>query len=173
MLNKVIQIGNLTRDPETRVTQNGSTVCSFTIAVNSTWEKEGTLFLDVTTWNKTAETCQKYLQKGSKVAIDGRLKMDKWVDQLGVAKTKITAIAESVRFLGRPESQENQQNATQNAQASNPSAEPVNPPTSEAPALPPPQTTQTAPAPEPQGLSEPGVQEENAFGDIPDEDIPF
>ena len=170
MLNKVIQIGNLTRDPELRVLQNGSSVCTFTLAVNSSWEKEPTLFLDVSAWNKTGETCQKFLKKGSKVAIDGRLKLEKWVDQLGVSKSKISAVAENVRFLNHPNNQDEQQSATQNAQASSQEAEPVNPP-SVSESKPPIQKQRN----EPEGLSEPNPSlgaDEEVFGEFP-EDIPF
>jgi single-strand DNA-binding protein len=98
-MNKVIQIGNLTRDPESRVTKEGNQLCRFAIAVNSTWKNEDVLFLDVTCWNKTAENVVKFLKKGSKVAVEGRLKLESWVDKLGDKRSKICLVAESVEFL--------------------------------------------------------------------------
>lgn len=98
-MNKVIQIGNLTRDPESRVTKEGNQLCRFSIAVNSTWKNEDVLFLDVTCWNKTAENVVKFLKKGSKVAVEGRLKLESWVDKLGDKRSKICLVGESVEFL--------------------------------------------------------------------------
>ncbi|MFA5478983.1 MAG: single-stranded DNA-binding protein [Candidatus Muiribacteriota bacterium] len=73
-MNTVTLIGNLTRDPETRTTDNGTSVTSFTIAVNTGWgDNKKTAFIPIKAWSKTAESCSKYLTKGAKVAITGRI----------------------------------------------------------------------------------------------------
>ena len=164
-MNKIIQIGNLTRDPESRVIPSGKTVCSFTIAVNSNWGKEEVLFLDITSWNKTAENCQKYLKKGSKVAVEGRLRMEKWEDKQGNQRNKISAVADNVTFLP------NAEQATHDAKRATGTPEPFAP-----------TSTETAPAPqsksnEPEALSAPGGDSsgEDIWSGTSDEidDVPF
>lgn len=105
--NKVLLIGNLTKDPELRYTQSGEPVCSFTLAVNKTWKKDGkehkdVLFIKVTTWRKQAENCAEYLKKGSPVFIEGELKENRWTDKETNAKrSKIEVTASRVQFLGQ------------------------------------------------------------------------
>jgi single-strand DNA-binding protein len=103
--NKVILIGNLTRDPELRYTPSGSAVCDIGLAVNRRFlvagqEKEEACFIDIVVWAKQAESCGKYLQKGSPVLIEGHLKNDNWEDKDGKKKTRMRVVAERVQFLG-------------------------------------------------------------------------
>ena len=104
--NKVILIGNLTRDPDLRTTQNGTAICELGLAVNRRWrdqagrDQEETTFVDVTAWNKTAENCAQYLQKGAPVLVEGRLHLEQWEDRNGGGKrSKISVVAEIVQFL--------------------------------------------------------------------------
>jgi len=103
--NKVILIGNLTRDIELRYTTKGQAVARIGLAVNS-WKKsddgkEDTLFIDVDAWEKLAERCKEYLSKGSQILVEGRLKLDTWDDkETGQKRSKIFVIASDIRFLG-------------------------------------------------------------------------
>lgn len=103
-LNKVMLIGNLTRDPELRYTTSGAAVCELGLAVNRKYvmnnqEKEETTFIDIIVWNKQAESCSKYLQKGKSVFIEGRLKLDNWETKDGEKRSKMRVVAERVQFL--------------------------------------------------------------------------
>ncbi len=107
--NKVILVGNLTRDPELRYTPKGTAVCRMGVAVNRTWKneagetKEEVTFVDVDTWGRTAENCGQYLRKGAPALFEGRLKLDTWTDkQTNAPRSKLGVIAEIVQFLGRP-----------------------------------------------------------------------
>ena len=104
--NKVILIGNLTRDPDIRQTQNGTAVCSLDLAVNRRWrdatgnDQDEVCFVPVTAWSKTAENCAQYLTKGSPVMVEGRLKLDQWEDrQTGEKRSRLSVVAENVQFL--------------------------------------------------------------------------
>jgi single-strand DNA-binding protein len=103
--NKIILIGNLTKDPELRYTPQGTPVASFRIAVNSKYKqsdevKQETLFIDNVIFGKQAESCSKYLNKGSSVLVEGRLQERRW-ESNGQQKSKFEVIAQSVRFLSR------------------------------------------------------------------------
>lgn len=107
--NKVIITGNLTRDPELRVTPKGTSICQFGIAINRTFKDESgatrddTTFVDIEAWGKTGELIAKYLEKGSQALIEGRLKLDQWEDkQSGQKRSKLKVVAEGVQFLGSP-----------------------------------------------------------------------
>lgn len=106
MLNKVVLIGRLTRDPETRYTQSGDPICSFTVAVdrnftNAQGQKEAD-FLPVVTFRKLAETCSKYLAKGRLVAVAGSIRTRSYEAKDGTGKRYVTEInADEVRFLER------------------------------------------------------------------------
>lgn len=109
-LNKVMLIGNLTRDPEVRYTPKGSAVCDIGLAVNRSYvtdngEKvEEVTFVDITLWNKTAELAGKYLHKGRPVYIEGRLQMDTWEDrQTGQKRQRLKVIGDQMQFLGSPQ----------------------------------------------------------------------
>ncbi len=106
--NKVILIGNLTRDPEVRYTPSGSAVTDIGLAVNRTWfdkqsnsRKEDTTFVDVTLWGRTAEIAGEYLSKGRPVLIEGRLQLDSWDDrETGKKRTKLKVVGEQMTMLG-------------------------------------------------------------------------
>lgn len=103
-MNKVILIGNLTRDPELRTTRSGTSVCSFTIAVNRNYtdangERQAD-FITVQTWRGLAENCAQYLGKGRKVAVVGSLQSRTYEDKDGNKRTVSEVIAAEVEFLG-------------------------------------------------------------------------
>jgi single-strand DNA-binding protein len=105
-LNKVMLIGNLTRDPDVRYTPKGSAVADLGIAVNRTYMTESnermqeTTYIDVVVWSHLAELAGKYLHKGRAVFIEGRLQMDTWVDKATDQKrTKLRVVADNLQFL--------------------------------------------------------------------------
>jgi single-strand DNA-binding protein len=104
--NKVLLMGNLTRNPELRSTANGTAVCSFGLAVNRKYKqgdewKEDVCFVDITVWGKQAENCAEYLSKGSAAFIDGRLHLNSWTTESGEKRSKLEVVAENVQFLSR------------------------------------------------------------------------
>lgn len=106
--NRVILMGNLTRDPEVRFLDSGMAVASFGLAVNRKWKKDGETkeevsFFDCEAWGKTAEICGEYLAKGRPVLIDGRLKQERWEDDGGNKRQKIKVVINEVQFLGSRE----------------------------------------------------------------------
>lgn len=112
--NKVILMGNLTRDPELKYTPSGTAVASFAIAVNSGWgENERVDFFDVETWKKSAENCEKYLSKGSRVLVDGKLVQDRWETEEGNKRSRVKITAFSVQFLNTRDGDGGGSNATQ------------------------------------------------------------
>ena len=105
--NKVILLGNLTRDPEVRYTPKGSAVTDIGLAVNRVYTPEGgekreeVTFIDITLWGRTAEIAGEYLKKGRPVLIEGRLQLDTWDDkQSGQKRSKLKVIGESMQLLG-------------------------------------------------------------------------
>ena len=109
--NKVILLGNLTRDPEVRYTPKGSAVTDLGIAVNRQYtlengeKREEVTFVDVTFWGRTAEVAGEYLKKGRPVFIEGRLQLDTWDDkQSGQKRSKLKVIGETMQMLGGPRS---------------------------------------------------------------------
>ena len=101
-MNKVILIGNLTRDPETHTTHSGQTYCAFTLAVNRHKRPDGTQeadFFSVTAWRQLGELCQKYLAKGRKACVEGSIQMRTYEGQGGVKRLAVDIIADSVEFL--------------------------------------------------------------------------
>src|SRR6187399_953363 len=106
-LNKVLLLGNVTRDPEVRYTPKGSAVCDLGVAVNRSYttdngeKREETTFVDVTLWGRTAEVAGEYLKKGRPVFIEGRLQLDTWDDkQSGQKRSKLRVIGETMQLLG-------------------------------------------------------------------------
>jgi len=107
--NKVILVGNLTRDPELRYTQKGTAIAKIGLAVNRVWtneageKKEEVTFVDVDVFGRTAENVGQYMRKGRPILIEGRLRLDQWDDkQTGQKKSKLGVVAETVQFLGSP-----------------------------------------------------------------------
>jgi single-strand DNA-binding protein len=113
-LNKVLLIGNLTRDPELRYTPQGTAVSNLRIAVNRNFKdrngenKQETCFINVVTWSNLAEVCNQYLNKGRPVFVEGILQSRNWQDAQGNKRTVIEVRAERVQFLDRkPKSDSN------------------------------------------------------------------
>src|SRR3954463_3827931 len=106
-INRVVLVGNLTRDPELRHTPSGTAVCSLRLAVN-TRRKDGATgewtekpnYFDVTVWGAQGESCAQYLAKGRPVAIDGRLEWREWEAQDGSKRQAVEIVADNVQFLG-------------------------------------------------------------------------
>lgn len=105
--NKVILLGNLTRDPELRYTPKGTAVARLGLAVNRTYKtdsgetKEEVTFVDVDAWSKQAELISQYLRKGSPIFVEGRLKLDQWDDkQTGQKRSTLRVVLENFQFVG-------------------------------------------------------------------------
>jgi single-strand DNA-binding protein len=105
--NKVILLGNLTRDPEVRYTPKGTAVAELGMAVNRVYtaengeKREETTFVDVTLWGRTAEIAGEYLKKGRPVFIEGRLQLDSWEDKTsGQKRSKLKVVGEGLQLLG-------------------------------------------------------------------------
>jgi single-strand DNA-binding protein len=153
-LNKVFLIGNLTRDPELRVTPKGTPICQFGIAVNRQYKddsgatRDETTFVDIEAWGKQGELVAKYLGKGSQCMVEGRLKLDQWEDKAsGQKRSRLKVVLDNVQFLGAPRG---------SGASAPPSSDDVDQtPAAERPAPPP---RRAAPAPAPDNL---------------DEDVPF
>lgn len=104
--NKVILMGNLTRDPELRVTNTGLSICKLSLAVNRTYttkegdSKDETTYVDIDAFGRQAETLSKYLQKGRPIMVEGRLKLDQWETNEGQKRSKLGVILENFQFIG-------------------------------------------------------------------------
>ena len=101
MLNRVILIGRLTRDPELRYTPNGTAVTSFTVAVNRKFKREEADFIPIVVWTKLAELCANYLSKGRLVAVEGRMQVRTYEAQDGQKRWVTEVIGDDVRFLDK------------------------------------------------------------------------
>lgn len=104
-LNKVLIMGRLTRDPQTRTTPSGQTVGELSMALNRTYkqgeqQRDEVTFVNVTVWGKSADACAKCIAKGSLVLVEGRLKLDQW-EKDGQKRSKLGVVAEGVQFLDR------------------------------------------------------------------------
>lgn len=106
--NRVVLVGNLTRDPQVRYTPSSTAVCEIGLAVSRQWfdkqsnsRKEETTFVDVTLWGRTAEVAGEYLSKGRPVLIEGRLQLDQWEDKnTGDKRSKLRVVGETMQMLG-------------------------------------------------------------------------
>ena len=145
--NKVILVGNLTRDPELRYTPKGLAIAKIGLAVNRVWKneagesKEEVTFIDIDSFGKQAETLAHYLKKGNPLMVEGRLRLDQWDDkQTGQKRSRLGVVAETVQFLGSPRGEggggggESQPRARSQSSAA---AAPPPPPTSEPDGAPP------------------------------------
>ncbi|HDX6248350.1 TPA: single-stranded DNA-binding protein [Campylobacter fetus subsp. venerealis] len=115
MYNKITLLGNLTRDIELRYSQNGSAIGRSAIAVTRKFsvngeKREDTLFIDITFFGKQAETANQYLQKGSKILIDGILVLEQWTDNKGQSRSKHSVTVDTMEMLGSPQNLNQQQN---------------------------------------------------------------
>ncbi len=104
--NKVILMGNLTKDPELRYTPNGTAVASFSLAVNRRYKqgdefKDEVCYIDIVVFGKQAENCGQYLGKGHGIIIDGRLQQRRWETDDGQKRSKHEVVAQSIRFLSK------------------------------------------------------------------------
>jgi single-strand DNA-binding protein len=133
--NKVILVGNLTRDPELRYTPKGTAIAKIGVAVNRVWtneageKKEEVTFVDVDVFGRTAENVGQYMRKGRPILIEGRLRLDQWDDkQTGQKKSRLGVVAETVQFLGSPAGSEG---------GAAPAARPARPAPAAAPSAPP------------------------------------
>jgi single-strand DNA-binding protein len=113
--NKVILMGNLTRDPELRYTSKGTAIAKIGLAVNRVWrtesgeQKEEVTFVDVDAFGRQADTIGQYLKKGRPILVEGRLKLDTWDDkQSGQKKSKLGVILETFQFVGSAQGQQGQ-----------------------------------------------------------------
>jgi single-strand DNA-binding protein len=105
--NKVYLMGNLTRDPEMRVTPKGTAICQFGLAVSRSWKdesgqvREEATFVDIEAWGKQGETISKYCTKGRPLFVEGRLRFDQWEDKTsGQKRSKLKVVLENFQFIG-------------------------------------------------------------------------
>ena len=182
--NKVLLLGNLTREPELRYTTGGMALCEFGLAMNRRFstnnqEREEVCFVDIVVWGKQAESCGRYLTKGAQAMIEGRLQLDQWQDkETGAKKSKLRVVAEMVQFLSKSDKP-----GADSYEAEGPGEEPpqYQPPRQQyqappqqyqAPRQAPPPQQYQAPPPERKGVP---PMPDNAFkvGDEAEDDIPF
>ncbi len=127
--NKVLLIGNLTKDPELRYTPQGTAVVNLRLAVNRKYKdknqefKDEVCFITVVAWDKQAETCNQYLHKGSPIFVEGRLQSRQWEDNAGQKRNVIEVRAERVQFLGQAPSRQQEPVVQQAVQQDEPSTE--------------------------------------------------
>lgn len=105
-INRVMLLGNLTRDPEIRQTNKGQSVGDLSIAVNRSWSGEDNqrheevTFVDITVWGRNAENAEKYLKKGRSIFVEGRLQLDTWEDkETGQKRSRMRVVAERLQFM--------------------------------------------------------------------------
>ena len=98
-MNKLVAIGNLTRDPDLRSTPNGIPVCTFTIAVNGRKQDEPATFFRVTAWRQLGENCNRYLNKGKKVFVSGQVTVSTYTAKDGATRASMEITADDVEFL--------------------------------------------------------------------------
>ena len=157
MYNKVILVGNLTRDVDLRYSPSGTAIGKFGLATNRTYKdtttgenKQEVMFIDITVFGRSAEIANQYLHKGSKVLIEGRLVLDQWVDNSGQKRSKHSVIAEKVQFMEtRAEAQRNRENYSNSGYG------------------------ETQPMPEPKPQPQPQQNNNIPSINIDDEEIPF
>ena len=188
--NKVLLMGNLTRNPELRYTGSGAAVCALGLAVNRSYRtnngemRDETCFIDVTVWGKQAESCNNYLTKGAPVFVEGILRQETWTDKnSGQNRSRHSISADRVQFLGSPQRgaggfsdnpnsyvqgqapQAQQPAAQQTYQqpAPQPAPAPQQPPVQSAPAQQAPYTPPTAPQAAPQPAPQPQAAPKPSF----------
>ena len=152
-LNRVLLIGNLTRDPELRVTPKGTSICQFGLAVNRTFKdgtgqsREETTFVDIEAWGRQGEVISKYCIKGRPLFVEGRLRFDQWEDKTsGQKRSRLTVVLENFQFIGGRGENENESHESSGGSGASPERH-----------SPPPRAPKPAPA-----------QDDNL-----DEDVPF
>jgi len=162
MYNKVILMGNLTRDIEIRYSQSGSAIGNTGIAVNRKWksqtgeQKEEVMFIDLTLFGRTAEIANQYLRKGRQVLVDGRLSLDQWTAQDGSKRSKHAVIVENLQMIGsRDDAQSGGSSYSNQSQPKQP------------------YNNQSAPAQQQQRTEQPQATPDIPTIDINEEEIPF
>ena len=111
-LNKVMIMGNLTRDPELKYTPNNTAVANIGLAVNRDWKNQAgerqqeTTFIDIEAWGKQAELLSQYMKKGMPLFLEGRLKLDQWKDKEGGERSKLKVVLENFQFIENKRKQE-------------------------------------------------------------------
>ena|SRR5690625_1466731 len=155
--NKVILMGNLTREPELRVTPGGLSICKFGLAVNRFFtdregnKREETTFVDIDSFGRQAETISKYMSKGRPILVEGRLKLDRWETPEGEKRSRLGIVLEHFQFVGGRDPNESRGEGFSTGMSSEPASAPAPAPRQD-------------PAPPPSGP--PG-------DDDVDEDVPF
>lgn len=104
-MNKYIALGNLTRDPKFREVKGDNKVCDFAIAINNK-VNNSVFYIDIETWNSVAENCNRFLSKGRKVLVEGRLASSSWKTKEGENRTRTYCVAEKVTFLDKSEQEQ-------------------------------------------------------------------
>jgi len=128
-LNRVMLLGNLTRDPEVRYTPKGTAVGDMSLAVNQKFkgqdgqEREEVCYVDLVAWGRQAETCKEFLSKGSPIFVEGRLQLDQWETKEGEKRSRLRVRAERIQFLGRPAGRGQAGGAGESGQAAAPTAQ--------------------------------------------------
>jgi len=155
--NKVILMGNLTRDPELRQTQSGTSVCRFSIAVNRSYNaqdgsaRDETCFVEIDCFGKSAENIAKFFNKGKPILVEGRLRQDSWDDkQTGQKRTKLMVVLERFEFVGGSARGEGGSSEGDYSQQQQPSA-----------------------APQPRAPRQQGGAPQRTRDDLEDDDVPF
>jgi len=171
MFNKVILIGNLTRDVELRYLPSGQALAKCGIATNrrykdaSGMQKDETMFIDFTVWGRSAEIANQYLHKGSRVLLEGRLTLEQWTDQNGQKRSRHSITVENLKMLDRKgENEGYNQPGTQGGYGE---------PTSGGYGAQQPQQQQGYTAPQPAQTQQPKPAQELPEIDIDEDDIPF
>lgn len=104
--NRVVLVGNLTRDPELRSTPNGTPVCRFSLAMSRQYKnadgsaREEVVFVEIDSFGRQAETIARYMSKGRPILVEGRLRLDQWESQSGEKRSRLMVVAENFQFLG-------------------------------------------------------------------------
>jgi len=98
--NRVILVGNLTRDPEQRALQGGKSVTKFSLAVNNPRNREEVTFIDIVAWDRLGDTCNTYLKKGSNCLVEGRLVVRSYDDKDGVKRKAVEVVIDNMQMLG-------------------------------------------------------------------------
>jgi single-strand DNA-binding protein len=161
--NKVILLGNLTRDPETRVTANDLTICKMGLAVSRSFStrdgerREETTFVDVDAFGRQAEVITKYLRKGSPIMIEGRLRLDQWETNDGQKRNKLCVVLENFQFVGGREDNSNSGGGSGGGYEQSA----------------PPKRDSQGSAPKPSSSASSSKDDFSADGDTLDEDVPF
>lgn len=114
MLNKFLGIGNLTKDPEFRTFDSGKCVCVFPVAINLNKNDKTPLYIDIQVWDNIAKNCNKFLKKGRKVFVEGKLSLNTWTSKNGEKKSKMFCKGDIITFLSQEKQNEQTQKVEQN-----------------------------------------------------------